>query len=118
MSNQKGKIKSKLTAVVLLLTTVSLFGSGEAVFNGRVVSVISDTEAILIVERSSRAYYALSPPPNTAVYVYANFGAPIDGSEYKISGKYIGRKQYQTAAGGVATLLAVQGQAMPILRNY
>ena len=110
-------MKTKITTIlVLLITSVSLFGD---VFIGRVVSIVNGgTEAVLVVQPSQ--YTGLGPDPHDAVYVYADFRNAVDGDWFKIIGQRIGRVQYKTATGGQATVLGFRGGAIPTPRgrNY
>ena len=82
-----------------------------ATFLGRVVSVVNSEEAVLTVEPSQ--YFGLSPTPGTAVYVYAQFGNVVDGNWFKFVGACVGRVQYHTAAGAMATVWGYRGRVIP-----
>ena len=78
-----------------------------AVFLGRVVSVVNSGEAVLTIQPSQ--YFPLSPTSGTAVYVYAQFGNVVDGDWFKFVGACVGRVQYHTAAGAMATVWGYRG---------
>src|SRR5438067_2198640 len=77
------KMKAKIITLIVLLTgSVSLLGQS-AVFVGTVASVVNAGEAVLVVEPSRYDNTGMTLKPNTAVYVYANFGNAIDGDRFK-----------------------------------
>lgn len=78
-----------------------------ATFLGRIVSVVNNGEAVLAVEPNQ--YFGLSPTAGTAVYVYAQFGNVVDGDWFKFQGTCVGRVQYHTAAGAMATVWGYRG---------
>jgi hypothetical protein len=82
-----------------------------ATFLGRVVSVVNSGEAVLTIQPSQ--YFGLSPTPGTAVYVYAQFGNVVDGDWFKFVGACVGRVQYHTAAGAMATVWGYRGRVIP-----
>ena len=49
-----------------------------------------------------------------AVYVYANFSNAVDGDKFKVIGRCIGRVQYTTARGALATVLGFRAMVIPI----
>jgi len=107
-------MKAKIIAIAVLLTTIVSLEGG-AVFVGTIASVVNGgTEAVLIVEPSRYDNTGMILKPYSAVYVYANFGGAVDGDKFKFLGESIGRVQYKTAMGALATVYGFRGTVIPI----
>jgi len=78
------------------------------VFMLKVISITNGgSEAVGIVES---IYGIIGPKPGTAVYVYGDFSQAVDGDTFRFEGTNIGRVQYRTANGGMATVLAFRSK--------
>ncbi len=110
-------MKTKIITLIVLLTgSVSLLGQS-AVFVGTVASVVNAGEAVLVVEPSRYDNTGMTLKPNTAVYVYANFGNAIDGDRFKVISECIGKVHYNQANGALATVWGFRGMVIPILQG-